>query len=90
MDLYVTVSCSDRDCWRSLLTGIFLYRMLYHASSILLYRLILDPTDIPTAGGHVGTCLEHSAIANQMAVAYTHTFGERIAYVGMYSSFVAA
>lgn len=65
-------------------------RMLYHASSILLFRTTLSPVDIATAGGHIGVCLEHSITANQMAVSYTQTFGARMTYVAVYSSFVAA
>ena len=64
--------------------------MLYHASSILVYRLIIDTEDVATGNGHVATCLEHSITANQMAASFTQTFGERMTYVGMYSSFVAA
>lgn len=64
--------------------------MLYHASTILVHRLVIDPADLQTASGHVRTCLEHSITANQMAVSFTQTFGERLSYVAMYSSFVAA
>ncbi|KAK8056456.1 fungal specific transcription factor [Apiospora rasikravindrae] len=69
---------------------IFMLQMLYHASSILLFRVTLSPDDIAAAAGHVGACLEHSITANQMAVSYTRTFGTRMTYVAMYSSFVAA
>ncbi|KAK8049385.1 hypothetical protein PG994_011115 [Apiospora phragmitis] len=69
---------------------IFMLQMLYHASSILLLRITSSPDDIATAAGHVGTCLKHSITANQMAVSYTRTFGTRMTYVAMYSSFVAA
>ncbi|KAK8124555.1 fungal-specific transcription factor domain-containing protein [Apiospora kogelbergensis] len=69
---------------------IFMLQMLYHASSILLFRTTLSPVDIATAGGHIGVCLEHSITANQMAVSYTQTFGARMTYVAVYSSFVAA
>ncbi len=65
-------------------------RMLYHATNILLYRLILDPADISTGEGHAATCLEHSITANQRAFSFAQTFGERMTYVAMYSSFVAA
>ncbi|QKX60436.1 uncharacterized protein TRUGW13939_07581 [Talaromyces rugulosus] len=69
---------------------IFMLQIFYHATSILLYRLTVDPTDISTTSGHVPVCLEHSITANQMAVSFTQTFGERMTYVAMYSSFVAA
>lgn len=85
--LQYDISCCHDECIVSLT---ILNRMLYHASSILLFRLIIDPTDIATGAGHVATCLEHSITANQMAVSFTQTFGERMAYVAMYSSFVAA
>jgi hypothetical protein len=42
------------------------------------------------AGGHVRTCLDHSISAHQLAISLTRTFGERMTYVAMYSSFVAA
>ncbi|OAA57993.1 Transcription factor [Niveomyces insectorum RCEF 264] len=69
---------------------IFILQMLYHATSILVYRLVVEPAEIATAEGHAGTCLQHSITANQMAVRFIETFGERMTYVGMYSSFVAA
>ncbi|KAK7989384.1 hypothetical protein PG989_009699 [Apiospora arundinis] len=69
---------------------IFMLQMLYHASSILLLRITLSPKDIATSAGHVGACLEHSITANHMAASYTQTFGTRMTYVAMYSSFVAA
>ncbi|KAH8897668.1 hypothetical protein GQ53DRAFT_449273 [Thozetella sp. PMI_491] len=69
---------------------VFMFQMLYHATSILLYRLILDLADLSTGGGYVATCLEHSITANQMAISFTRTFGERLTYGGIYSSFVAA
>lgn len=65
-------------------------RLLYHATSILLHRPMLQQSDIPQAKGHVATCLEHSITANQMALSYTTTFGERMTYIAVYSSFVAA
>lgn len=65
-------------------------RMLYHASYILLHRPVFDSSEILNAAGHVSTCLEHSAMANMLAVSFTSTFGERMTYVAMYSSFVAA
>ncbi|KAH8655897.1 fungal-specific transcription factor domain-containing protein [Xylariales sp. PMI_506] len=69
---------------------IFMFQMLYHTTNILLYRLIIDPANISTGNGHVATCLDHSITANQMAVSFTRTFGSRMTYVDMYSSFVAA
>lgn len=64
--------------------------MLYHATAILLHRLLIEPHDIDGGDKVVETCLEHAITANQMAVSFTQTFGERLTYVAMYSSFVAA
>lgn len=65
-------------------------RMLYHAAYILLHRPIFDAAEISNASGAVATCIEHSAAANDLAVSFTSTFGERMTYVAVYSSFVAA
>ncbi|KAK8138797.1 fungal-specific transcription factor domain-containing protein [Apiospora sp. TS-2023a] len=90
---YVEIRAGDDEVQRHTTAAtpwIFMLQMLYHASNILLFRITLSPNDIATAAGHVGTCLEHSVTANQMAVSYTQTFGTRMTYVAMYSSFVAA
>lgn len=67
-------------------------RMLYHATSILLYRPVIMPRDIAQVPGQdlVVLCAEHSSKANQMAISFTSTFGERMTYVAQYSLFVAA
>lgn len=64
--------------------------MLYHAVSILLSRLLVNAQAIDAMNVDVQACLEHTTTANQMAVSFTGIFGERMSYVAMYSSFVAA
>ena len=65
-------------------------RTQYHASWILLYRTSCAPSDFSTVSGHVPSCLEHSVAVHDLCVAYSSTFGRRMPYLAMYSSFVAA
>ncbi len=64
--------------------------MLFHATNILLHRPGIKPQDVAQDKGPVALCAEHSTKANQMALSFTATFGERMTYVAQYSLFVAA
>lgn len=63
--------------------------MLYHATWILLLRPYLDEASLLIISADVNTCLEHSAIANEIAIRFHRTFARRMSYATMYSAFVA-